>query len=153
MVSIRQVNGTGRSLNMIQHERLAFRRQTFIEPLLYIYIYMYVSGIYAAVDFSTNMTYSGTGTMLHLTSLTLDTSSPPHKLLDATSDTYPRCWTISGITKSWGWYWWYQEVVYQFVFALSEKKGSCEDNTFLRNEATWLMALWQTQLWLHQIRF
>ena len=28
-------------------------------------------------------------------------------------------------------------MVYQFVFALSEKKGSCEVNTFLRKEATW----------------
>ena len=32
------------------------------------------------------------------------------------------------------------------------KQGLCEDNT-LRNEATWLLALWQTQLWLHQIHF
>ena len=60
-----RVNGTGRSLNMIQHERLAFRRQTFIEPLLYTFIYIYASGIYAAADFSYNMTYSGTCTMLH----------------------------------------------------------------------------------------
>ena len=37
-----QVNGTGRSLNIIQHKRLAFRRQTFIEPLLYIYSYIYL---------------------------------------------------------------------------------------------------------------
>ena len=43
---------TGRSVKMIQHKRLAFRRQTFIELLLYIYIYIYDSGIYAAVDFS-----------------------------------------------------------------------------------------------------
>ena len=50
---------------MIQHKRLAFRRQTFIESLLYIYIYIYASGIYAAVDFSYDMTYLGTGTMLH----------------------------------------------------------------------------------------
>ena len=68
MVSIIQVNGTGRSVNMIQHKRLAFRRQTFIEPLLYLYIYN-ASGIYAAVDFSYDMTYSGTGTMLHLEEL------------------------------------------------------------------------------------
>ena len=33
-----QVNGTGHSVNMIHHKRLAFRRQTFIEPLLYINI-------------------------------------------------------------------------------------------------------------------
>ena len=69
MVSIIQVNGTGRSVNMIQHKRLAFRRQTFIEPFLYIYLYIYASGIYAAVDFSYDMTYSGTGTMLHLAKL------------------------------------------------------------------------------------
>ena len=54
---------------MIQHKRLAFRRQTFIEPLLYIYIYIYASVKYAAVDFSYDMTYSGTGTMLHLAEL------------------------------------------------------------------------------------
>ena len=64
-----QVNRTGRSVNMIQHKRLAFRRQTFIKPLLYIYIYIYASEIYAAVDFSYDMTYSGTGTMLHLAEL------------------------------------------------------------------------------------
>ena len=63
------MNGTGRSVNMIQHKRLAFRRQTFIEPLLYIYPYIYASGIYAAVDFSYNMTYSGTGTMLYIAEL------------------------------------------------------------------------------------
>ena len=62
MVSIIQVNRAGRSVNMIQHKRLAFRRQTFIESLLYIYIYIYIdiyiyaSGIYAAVDFSYDMT-------------------------------------------------------------------------------------------------
>ena len=32
----------------------------------YIYIYIYAFGIYAAVDFSYDMTYSGTGTKLHL---------------------------------------------------------------------------------------
>ena len=73
MVSIIQVNGTGRSGNMIQHKRLAFRRQTFIEPLLHIYFYAYASGIYAAVDFSYATTYSGT-------SLTLDTPPPPTNL-------------------------------------------------------------------------
>ena len=61
MVSIIQVNRTGRSVNMIQHKRLAFRRQTII--------YIYASGIYAAVDFSYDMTYSGTDTMLHLAEL------------------------------------------------------------------------------------
>ena len=54
---------------MIQHKRLAFTIQTCIEPLLYIYIYIYASGIYAAVDFSYGMTYSETGTMLHLAEL------------------------------------------------------------------------------------
>ena len=29
------MNRTGRSVNIIQHKKLAFRRQTFIEPLLY----------------------------------------------------------------------------------------------------------------------
>ena len=42
MVSIIQVNGTGPSVNMIQRKRLAFRRQTFIEQLLYIYISIYM---------------------------------------------------------------------------------------------------------------
>ena len=65
MVSIIQVDRTERSVNMIQHKRLAFRRQTFIEPLLYIY----ASEIYAADDFSYGMTYSGTCTMLHLAEL------------------------------------------------------------------------------------
>ena len=69
MVSIIQVNGAGPSVNMIQHKRLAFRRQTFIEQLLYIYIYIYASGIYGAVYFNYDMTYSGTGTMLHLAEL------------------------------------------------------------------------------------
>ena len=69
MVSIIQANRTGRSVNMIQHKRFAFRRQTFIDPLLYIYIYIYAFKIYAAVDFSYAMTYSGTGTMLHLAEL------------------------------------------------------------------------------------
>ena len=41
----------------------------FIESLLYIYIYIYASGIYAAVDFSSDMAYSGTDTMLHLAEL------------------------------------------------------------------------------------
>ena len=54
------MNGTGRSANMIKHKRPAFTRQILIEPLLYIYIYTYASGIYAAVDFSYDMTYSGT---------------------------------------------------------------------------------------------
>ena len=67
MVSIIQVSRTGRSVNMIRHKRLAFRRQTFIEPSLYIYIY--ASEIYAAVDFSYDMTYSGTGTKLNLAEL------------------------------------------------------------------------------------
>ena len=44
---------------------LSFWRQTFIEPLPYIYIYIYASGIYAAVDLSYDMTYPGAGTMLH----------------------------------------------------------------------------------------
>ena len=69
MVSIIQVNRTGRSVNMIQHKGLACRRQKIIEVLLYIYIFIYASGIYAVVDFSSDMTYSGTGTILHLAEL------------------------------------------------------------------------------------
>ena len=34
-----------------------------------IYIYIYASSKYATVDFSYDMTYSGTGTMLHLAEL------------------------------------------------------------------------------------
>ena len=49
MVSIIQVNRTRRSVNMIQLKKLAFRRQTLLNHC-YIYIYIYVSGIYAAVD-------------------------------------------------------------------------------------------------------
>ena len=67
LVSIIQVNGTGRSVNMIQHKRLAFRRQSLL--YIYIYIYIYAAGIYAAVDFSYDMTYLGIGTMLHLAQL------------------------------------------------------------------------------------
>ena len=62
MVLIIQVNETGRSANMIQHKILAFRRQIFIEPLLYIYLYI-------CFFFSYDMIYSGTGTMLHLAEL------------------------------------------------------------------------------------
>ena len=69
MMSIIQVNGRGRSVNIIQHKILAFRRQTFIKPLLYIHLNIYASGLYAAVDFSYDMTYPGTGTMLHLAEL------------------------------------------------------------------------------------
>ena len=65
MVPIIQVYRTGRSINMIQHKRIAFTRQTFIEPLLFLSLYIYASGIYAAVDVSYEMKYSGTGTMLH----------------------------------------------------------------------------------------
>ena len=56
------MNETGRSANMIQHKILAFRRQIFIEPLLYIYLYI-------CFFFSYDMIYSGTGTMLHLAEL------------------------------------------------------------------------------------
>ena len=79
MVSIIQVNGTGRSVNVIQHKRLAFRRPTFVEPLLYIYLYIcfWNIGPYAAVDFSCDMTYSGADTMLHLAELVQPLIRPP----------------------------------------------------------------------------
>ena len=67
MVLIIQVNGTGRSVNMIQHKR-HLRYKHFLNHCC-IYIYIYAFGIYAAVDFSYDMTYSGTGTMLHLAEL------------------------------------------------------------------------------------
>ena len=70
MVPIIIVNRTGRSVNMIQHKRVASRRQTFIE---HSYIYIDASVIHAAVEVSYHMKYSGTG--LSKTLLTLDTSS------------------------------------------------------------------------------
>ena len=60
MVSIIQVSRTWRSVNMIQYKRLAFSRQQFIK-----HYYIYISGIYAAVDFSYHMKYSGNGTIGH----------------------------------------------------------------------------------------
>ena len=66
---------------MIQYKRLAFRRQTFIE-----HCYIYISGLYAAVDFSYHMKYSGTGAMLHL-----KLHSTPQMLLDATQIRIQRC--------------------------------------------------------------
>ena len=63
MVSIIQVNVTGRSVNMIQHNR--HFGDNYLLNHCYICIYIYAFGICAAVDFSYDMTYSGTGTMLH----------------------------------------------------------------------------------------
>ena len=53
---------TGCSVNMIQHKRHLLNH-------CYIYISKYAHGVYAAVDFSYDMTYSRTGTMLHLAEL------------------------------------------------------------------------------------
>ena len=60
MMPIIQVNRTGCSVNMIQHKILSFITHTFIE-----YIYIFASGIYAAIDLSHHMKYSGAGTMLY----------------------------------------------------------------------------------------
>ena len=66
MVSIIQENGTGHSVNMIQ-QKIHLGDKHLLD---HCYIYIYASGIYAAVDFSYDMTYSGTDTMLHLAELT-----------------------------------------------------------------------------------
>ena len=76
MVSIIHVNGTGRSVSMIQHKKLAFRRHTFIEPLQYIYLYTCFWNICCSWfqlwhDIFRNWHYAA----LNITSLTLDTSS------------------------------------------------------------------------------
>ena len=68
-VSIIQVNVTGRSVNMIQHYRHFGDKHLLNHCYIYIYIILYAFGICAAVDFSYDMTYSGTGTMLHLAEL------------------------------------------------------------------------------------
>ena len=51
------------SINMIKDLHLGVKH---LVNHCNVYIYIYASGIYAAVDFSYDMTYSGTGTMLHL---------------------------------------------------------------------------------------
>ena len=90
MVSIIQENGKGRSVNMMQHKQLHLGDK-HLSNHCYISIYIYASGIYAAVDFSYDMTYSGTGTLLHLSELVQPLiRPPPQMLLNATSDTNPR---------------------------------------------------------------
>ena len=122
MVSTTQVSRTWRSVNMIQQlgdkHLLNIAISIFLEYMLQL-ILVITWNIQEPAQCCTKL------------------RSPLQMLLDATSDTDPRVremFTISGVTESSGWHWWYWKVVYKFAFALSEKKEHCENNIFLRSE-------------------